>query len=297
MVEGQMGLNWNNWQRMARAVEDLGFAGLYRSDHFTNPSGPHEDSLELWLSLTWLADHTERIDFGPMVTPMSFRNPVFTARMAAQVDLLADGRLWLGVGAGWQEREHNMFGFDLLGIDERFDRFEEALNVIALLLRDNDPVSYAGNYYELNDALIKPKSNPQNATTLLIGGNGKTKTLPLVAKFANAWNAVYLTVEQYNERNEVLEDLLRVRNRASEDIHRSMMTGLACGESDERLKERLDGRDPQEMKDNGMIVGTPSEVQEQLARLNEETNLQRVMLQWLDYDDLDGLEAFADAVL
>src|SRR5512141_2707618 len=114
MIEGQDGLNWPRWMRLVRAVEDLGFAGLYRSDHFTNAQGPEKDSLELWLSLTWLAANTRRIEFGPLVTPVSFRHPVFTARWGLQVDDLSNGRLRLGVGAGWQQREHHAFGFDLL---------------------------------------------------------------------------------------------------------------------------------------------------------------------------------------
>ena len=114
MIEGQDGLNWQRWQRLAAAAEDLGFAGLYRSDHFTNPTGPHLDALDLWTSLTWLAGHTTRIEFGPMVSPVSFRNPVVTAWTAAAVDDLSGGRLQLGLGAGWQEREHRSFGFELL---------------------------------------------------------------------------------------------------------------------------------------------------------------------------------------
>lgn len=110
MIEGQNGLNWPRWQRIVRLVEDLGFAGLYRSDHYTNASPPDLDSLELWVSLTWLAAHTKRIEFGPLVTPVSFRHPTMTARMAAAVDDLSGGRLTLGVGAGWQEREHTNYG-------------------------------------------------------------------------------------------------------------------------------------------------------------------------------------------
>ncbi len=115
---------------MAGAVERLGFAGLYRSDHFTNENPPDRDSLELWISLAWLASHTQRIEFGPLVTPLSFRNPALTARMAAAVDDLSGGRLVLGLGTGWQEREHTNYGFDLLELPARFDRFEEGLEVV-----------------------------------------------------------------------------------------------------------------------------------------------------------------------
>ncbi|MFH2104299.1 MAG: LLM class flavin-dependent oxidoreductase [Chloroflexota bacterium] len=85
MIEGQNGLTWRRWQNIVRAVEDLGFIGLYRSDHFTNASAPDKESLELWVSLTWLAGNTQRIEFGPLVSPVSFRHPAFTARMAAGV--------------------------------------------------------------------------------------------------------------------------------------------------------------------------------------------------------------------
>ena len=85
MIEGQNGLNWPRWKKIAKLVEDLGFAGLYRSDHFTNTSPPDIDSLDLWISFTWLAENTRRIEFGPLVTPFSFRHPVHTARMGCAV--------------------------------------------------------------------------------------------------------------------------------------------------------------------------------------------------------------------
>ena len=125
MIEGQDGLNWERWQRIAHAVQDLGFIGLYRSDHYTNSNPPDQDSLELWVSLTWLASHTKRIEFGPLVTPFSFRHPTLTARMASAVDDLSGGRLTLGVGAGWQEREHTNYGWELLELKSRFKRLEE----------------------------------------------------------------------------------------------------------------------------------------------------------------------------
>ena len=142
MIEGQMGLNWPRWQRIARAVETLGFAGLYRSDHITNQEPPYQDSLELWVSLTWLADHTQHIAFGPLVSPVSLRHPVTTARMAGAVDDLSGGRLHLGLGAGWQEREHAGYGFDLLDVPRRLARFQEGVEVIARLLHSDTPVSF-----------------------------------------------------------------------------------------------------------------------------------------------------------
>jgi hypothetical protein len=126
MIEGQDGLDWPRWQRLARTVEDSGYAALHRSDHFTNPTGPVLHALELWSSLTWLADNTDRIEFGPLVSPVSFRHPVITAWTASSVDSLAGGRLRLGIGAGWQEREHEAHGFELLETELRFARWRTA---------------------------------------------------------------------------------------------------------------------------------------------------------------------------
>src|SRR5437588_75450 len=100
MIEGQDGLNWDRWRRIAQVAEDAGYVGLYRSDHFTNPQGPYKDSLECWTSLTWLASHSSRLEFGPLVSPVSFHHPSNLVRMAAAVDDLAGGRLWLGLGSG-----------------------------------------------------------------------------------------------------------------------------------------------------------------------------------------------------
>lgn len=131
MIEGQYGLNWANWKRLVKAVEDLGFQGLFRSDHFTNASGPLLDSLELWVSLTWLASLSKRLDFGPLVAPMSFRHPVIWALGGRDLDALSNGRFAVGFGARWRQREHEMFGFPLLEKTSCFDCFEVGVHVIS----------------------------------------------------------------------------------------------------------------------------------------------------------------------
>ena len=147
MIEGQEGVNWARWRRLAAEVEQLGFAGLFRSDHFTNAGPPDKDSLEMIVSLAYLASQTSRIHFGPCVAPLSFRDPVMLARQAAAIDDLSGGRMILGVGAGWQAREHALFGYELGDVPTRMDRFEEGLEVISRLLRSDKPVSYTGRFY------------------------------------------------------------------------------------------------------------------------------------------------------
>lgn len=298
MIEGQNGLNWTRWQNIARLVEELGFVGLYRSDHFTNMNLPDKDSLELWVSLTWLACNTQRIEFGPLVSPVSFRHPALTARMASAVDDLSTGRLTLGLGVGWQEREHHLFGFDLLDTKSRFARFEEGLQVVAQLLRSDSPSSFDGTYYQLHEAIMLPRPQRLNGPRILIGGNGENRTPKLVARFADEWNAIFLTPEKFKKSNERLEEILKMENRDLKSVRRSMMTGCVFGSTDSSLKQKLDerGRTLEELHQRGIIAGSASEIREQLHTL-EESGRQRIMLQWLDLDDLAGLEALAKAVL
>lgn len=294
MLEGQNGLNWSRWQKIVRLVEELGFVGLYRSDHFTNMNPPDVDSLELWVSLTWLASNTKRIEFGPLVTPFSFRHPAFTARMASAVDDLSNGRLTLGLGGGWQEREHHLFGFDLLDIKPRFDRFEEGLQVVTQLLKSESPVSFDGKYFQLREATLLPR--PQRTIPILIGSNGPKRTPELVAKYADEWNAVYLNVEKFKTANARIDEALKKEKRDLKSVKRSMMTGCIFGANDSALKEKLKGRSVEEINQRGAIAGDANQVKEQLSKL-ESVGLQRIMLQWLDLDDLAGLEALAKAVL
>lgn len=296
MIEGQHGVNWDNWKRLVRTAEDLGFAGLHRSDHFTDAEGPLRDSLELWTSLTWLADHTDHIEFGPLVTPVSFRHPVFTARMAKDVDNLAGGRLVLGVGAGWQEREHGMFGFDLLGLDERFDRFREGVAVITSLLRDDGPTSFEGEYYSLDEARFVPPPAHGVGDRVLIGGNGRRRTLPLAAEYANEWNGVLLPPEEFGALNSRLDALLEEAGRDPSAVRRSLMTQVVYGRNENEIDRVLDGRDREDLESRGVIVGTGTEVAAHLDRLDE-AGADRVMLQWLSVEELDRLERLAEAII
>ena len=297
MVEGQNGLNWPRWQRLATAVEDLGFVGLYRSDHYTNAAPPDKDSLELWVSLTWLASHTSRIEFGPLVSPVSFRNPTMTARIASAIDDLSGGRLTLGLGAGWQEREHTNYGWDLLDIPQRFARFEEGLEIITQLLHNDKPVGFEGDYYQLNEAILLPRPQRPGGPPILIGGNGPKRTLPLAARYASEWNAVYISAARFAALSGMLDEMLVGNGRALSDVRRSLMTRVEIGD-DNQLKTKFatSNLSLDELRQRGLVLGTGPQIVEQLGQF-EEAGVQRVMLQWLDLDDLDRLEKLADAVL
>ena len=298
MIEGQNGLTWPRWQKIVRLVEDAGFVGLFRSDHFTNSSSPAIESLELWTSLTWLACNTQRIEFGPLVTPFSFRHPVHTARMASAVDDLSNGRLVLGLGAGWNEREHHLFGFDLLEPEARFERFNEGMEVVTRLLQSDEPVTFNGQFYQLHGATLLPRPQRRGGPRILVGGNGVKRTLANVVRYADEWNCVTLTPREFTELNTKLNDMLSTAERKPESVRRSMMTGCVFGKDEATLKEKLAarGKSLEQLQQDGIVAGPISAVKEQLQEL-EQAGLQRIMLQWLDLDDLESLEMLAKGVL
>lgn len=296
MVEGQDGVNWPRWQRIARAVEDGGLAGLYRSDHFVAHRGPRQDALELWTSFTWLASHTGRIRFGPLVSPVSLRHPVVTALTAAAVDDLSGGRLDLGLGAGWQEREHRSFGFELPPLKERFDRFEEALEVVTRLLRSDEPVTFPGRTYPLEDALLTPRPIRPGGPPIVIGGRGPRRTLGLVARYADEWNATGVSLEQFRELSGQLDAKLRQAGREPSAVRRSLMTTVVFGRDDAEVRRRLNGRDPAELLAQNRFVGTPDAVADQL-RAWSEAGLDKVMLRWENLDDAEGIREMGEALL
>jgi F420-dependent oxidoreductase-like protein len=309
MIEGQDGLNWPRWNRLVEAVERLGFAGLYRSDHFTNANPPDKDSLECWVSLTYLADHTDRIRFGPLVSPVSFRHPSFLARQAAALDDLSGGRMVLGVGAGWQEREHALFGHDLGDVPTRMDRLEEALEVVSRLLRSDEPVTYSGRFYRLDGATMLPRPSRPGGPPILVGGGGPRRTLPLAARHAEVWNVFGHTPEAFTEKSRRLDDLLTEQGRKPGEVKRTLMTlaffgrdGAALDRKLERMRSSPQARDMSAsqlvaaLRSHGAVAGTPDEFSEQMRGL-EAAGIQEVMLQWLDQDDLEGLEGLAESVL
>jgi F420-dependent oxidoreductase-like protein len=301
MIEGQNGLNWQRWQRIAGTVEDCGYAGLYRSDHYTNANPPDLDSLECWTSLTWLAAHTRRIEFGPLVSPVSFRHPTQTARMAAALDDLSGGRLTLGIGAGWQEREHTNYGWDLLTTSERFLRLDEGLFVISSLLKSDTPVDFSGKYFHIKDAILLPRPARPGGPPILVGGNGIRRTLPLVAKYAQEWNSLMIPPAEFTRLNHQLDEYILQLGRQVEEVHRSMMTGCIFGadplQVEQKVHQRTHGaRSVADLRQRGLVVGTVDEIVAQLKQLAN-VGVQRVMLQWLDLDDITGLEAMAAGIL
>jgi F420-dependent oxidoreductase-like protein len=307
MIEGQEGLTWERWFRIAGRVEELGLDSLWRSDHFFSVMARTErPSLEAWTSLTALAERTRRIRFGPLVSPMTFRHPALLARMAAAVDLLSGGRLVLGLGAGWNEEEHAAFGIPLPPLGERMDRLEEGIGVIRALW-SGGPATLDGRYYALRQATLLPRPAQSPGPPILIGGDGEFRLLRIVARHADEWNSHARDIEAYRAKRAKLEEHCRAVGRDPDLIARSLMTGVLIAPDPAGVAERgrwlhafLPSaasmpveRVPDQMRERGWLVGTPEAVAEQV-RVWERAGVQRLMLQYFDLDDVDGLALLAE---
>jgi F420-dependent oxidoreductase-like protein len=309
-VEGQEGLTAERWAGLARKVEDLGLHGLWRSDHFVSDMGPPDrPSLETWTSLTALAFLTTRIEFGTLVSPMTFRHPALLARMAAAVDIFSGGRLTLGVGAGWNEAEHAAYGIPFPPIGERIRRLSEGIAVIRALWTGG-PVTLDGRYYPLHEATGYPVPVQDPGPKILLGGDGD-QMLRLIARTADEWNSTLGSPEAYRQRRDRLVAYCAEIGRDPDAIGRSWMGGLCIGATPAEVADRLawsreflaggaTGPDLERIsvddlvRDGAWVTGTPEQVADRLADWRR-AGVQRVMLQWFNLDDLDGLGLVAEA--
>ena len=292
MIEGQEGLSWERWRKICQDTDRLGFASLRRSDHFVSLNGrPDQECIECWISLALAAEWTKKIEIGPMVSPMTFRPPALLARMAAAVDILASGRLILGVGAGWNEHEHREFDIPFYTEKQRFDMLEAGIKTIRETWNKSNP---------------KPVRNP---IPLLLGGKGLRRTLPLVAREASEWNYSKLDADGYRQRRDLLEERCRHLGRDPASIRHSVMTGFIIGRNRTELLERaaqvsevvddLNGMSPDdvlESRKETWFVGTPEEVAERIREFGR-LGIHLFMLQHWLLDDRDALGLIAKEVI
>jgi F420-dependent oxidoreductase-like protein len=196
---------WAGMLDVWRAADDIElFESGWTFDHFYpivgDSAGP---CLEGWITLTGLAQATRRLRLGTLVTGIHYRHPAILANMAASLDIVSGGRLELGIGAGWNQEESGAYGIELGSPRERSDRFEEACEVITSLLTQ-DVTSFSGQYYTLTEARCEPKPVQQPHPPICIGGSGEKRTLRTAARFAQHWNFVGGSVEQFSRAKDVL---------------------------------------------------------------------------------------------
>lgn len=254
------------WQE----AEALGFDTLWTNDHLLPSVGPADKiNLEAWTLLAAMAVQTSQVQIGTMVSSNTFRHPSVLAKMATTVDHLSNGRLILGVGFGWFEREHAAFGVPFPPMKERSERLAEALQLITALWSANPTASFSGKYYTLADVPFEPKPIQQPHPPILIGGIGEKRTLPLVAKYASMWNIPMLTPEQIQAKNQVLEHLCQEIKRDCDEIERSILTPVYIQTDPGEVKtllERIAGLRGISIEEARKMVlaGSPEDIRQQM---------------------------------
>ncbi|MFB6136210.1 MAG: LLM class flavin-dependent oxidoreductase [Halobacteriaceae archaeon] len=290
---------------------DVGMGGLWAPDHFI--LGPHHEEYEVWTLLSALAERTDDVDLGPLVGSITYRNPALLAKMATTVDVLSEGRLRLGLGAGWHREEHAAYGFEFPDIGTRIDMLEEGLQVCEAMFTEDEP-TFHGEHYDVEEAYNEPKPVQDPHPPVVVGGAGP-RMLRVAARHADEWNVeigarnrgppVEFKVEKFDE-------YLEEEGRDPGDVERSWLAHVLVAETDEEvdalaerifplpwgeeedMNDQLEG--PQDAREKGQfLVGTPAEVAEQVAEIRD-MGFTKLQCMFLDFPETAGMELFMDEV-
>ncbi|MGN0064046.1 MAG: LLM class F420-dependent oxidoreductase [Nocardioides sp.] len=297
-TEPQQGATYDDLLAVALRAEELGFGAFFRSDHYLTMGG---DGLpgptDAWTTLAGLARDTSTIRLGTLMTSATFRHPGVLAIQVAQVDQMSGGRVELGLGAGWFTQEHTAYGIPFPGTGERFDRYEEQLEIVTGLWATPEGQTYdfAGEHYQLADSPALPKP-AQAKPPVLIGGLGKKRTPALAARYADEFNLPFVDLEATRAQFDRVARACEAIERDPASVTWSNALVLCVGEDEAEIDRRAAaiGREKAELRLNG-LAGTPDEVADKINAYAE-AGAQRIYLQVLDLSDLDHLALVSERV-
>lgn len=292
MIEGQEGVTWEHWCALADACEKHGIGTLYRSDHYIS-QGDEDGNVahDAWTTIAALAARTTKLRFGTLVSPATFRLPALLANAVATADHVSGGRVELGLGAGWMEREHRAFGFPFPETKVRLEMFAEQLEIVHRLWTE-EHVDFHGRHYTLENAPGLPKPVQQPHPPILVGGSGKRGTVEPALRFADEYNAPFVSPDE----------AAAIRVRVS-PLRFSVMTGCIIGSTRddalerarqlyERVQRDIDFETWLARYSERAIVGSVDEVAARL-REYEAAGCDGVMLQHLLHTDLEPVRLIA----
>src|SRR6478609_2781423 len=298
-TEPQQGATYDDLLAVARATEQLGFDGFFRSDHYLHMSGDGAPGpTDAWTTLAGLARDTTRIRLGTLVSSATFRLPGPLAVTVAGVDQMSGGRVELGLGAGWFEQEHAAFGIPFPSVGERFDRLEEQLAVITGLWSTpaGSTFEHTGPHYPVraNPGLVAPVQ--PGGVPIIVGGGGKRRTPALAARYAADFNAGFRSVEETGRLFEQVDAVCREIGRDPQTLVHSAAQVVCIGRDDATVRRRAQaiGREVDDLVENA-IAGTFEQARDRFGRLTE-VGMARAYLQVLDLADLDHLADLREAL-
>jgi F420-dependent oxidoreductase-like protein len=299
MIEGQEGVAADQWLALGDACERAGLDGLFTSDHYGSVfDQPGRPALDAWGVLSALAASTSQIRLGTLVSPVTYRLPSVVAKLAVTADHFSGGRVELGLGAGWHEREHAAFGFPFPPLGERVAMLEEQCEIVARLF-SGEELTYDGAHYQLDACRLEPA--PANGhLPLLLGGSARPRTAALAARFADEYNMVDAGPEECRAGRERLDAACEAVGRDPATLPMSVMTRCVVGrdETDYRRRlqrvARLTGEDPAD-EDPTWIAGPPDRARATLEAFRA-AGCERFFLQHLDHTDLEAVGVMAEVL-
>jgi alkanesulfonate monooxygenase SsuD/methylene tetrahydromethanopterin reductase-like flavin-dependent oxidoreductase (luciferase family) len=298
MVEGQEDVTWEDWLALAAACEEHGVGTMFRSDHYLSVDDRRErGSLDAWGTIAALGAVTEKLRLGTMVSPATFRHPSVLAKLAVTADHVSGGRVEVGIGAGWWEREHELYGFELPEIGPRMEALEEQMQIVRGHWGEG-PFDFGGEHYSVRELDARPKP-VQKPLPLILGAKGGPRTLRMAVRWADEYNTVMLTAEEVADLRRRLDEACEKEGRNPATLPLSMMTGWLVGADRDDLLDRAsrlsewkgEGGDGEAFiagERESTILGTVDEAIEQLREL-QEAGLTRIMGQHLLHRDLDAV--------
>ena len=297
MIEGQEGVTWEQWTSLADACERAGIETLFRSDHYLSFSNPHERAAhDAWTTIAGLAARTTTLRLGTLVSPVTFRHPSLLANAVTTVDHISGGRVELGIGAGWNELEHEAFGFPFPPLRERLEHLAEQIEIVHRLWTE-EHVSFEGTHYRLVDCPALPKPVQKPHPRLLVGGRARQGSTNPAARFADEYNVIGSSLEEYAAARRALDEACERAGRDPKTLAMSIMSGFLLGSNEDELLAHAratlerwgSNAEPaatvERLRARG-LAGTPDELLEGFGRLAE-VGVERVALQHIVHEDLD----------
>jgi len=300
-TEPQQGASYADLLRVAQAAESAGYDAFFRSDHYLKmgEADGRPGPTDAWITLAGLARETSTIRLGTLVTAATFRYPGPLAISVAQVDEMSGGRVEFGLGSGWYESEHTAYGLPFPALGERFDRYEEQLEIITGLWAtpEGSTFSFEGKHYQLTDSPALPKPAQRPGPPVIIGGGGRKRTPALAAKYAAEFNSGFADVDTAIEQYARVDEAARAIDRDPASIVRSVALVVAVGRDEVEVARRaaVIGREVDELRRNG-LAGSPAEVVDKIGAYRERAGTTRFYLQLLDLSDVDQIELVAEQV-
>jgi F420-dependent oxidoreductase-like protein len=297
-MEPRHGARYDEILALALATEQAGFDAFFRSDHLmgVDPNDRSYRPTDSWTTLGGLARDTEHVRLGTLVTAATYRQPGLLAAIVATVDEMSRGRIELGIGTGWYEREHAAFGLPFPPMKERFDRLEEALAVITgLWLAGDEDFSFGGRYYRIDQNQSPPHVTQKPHPPIIVGGAGPKRTPAIAARFATEFNAALSTVEQARARFEVFARACEAIGRDPATVRRSGFIPVAIGSTQAEADRRAEIVGSSRIRES-MLIGPPALLADRIADLAK-VGADTVYLHIFDIHDLDHIALIGAEVL